>query len=370
MKNSQLIIVLGLLGVCVNAEAKPGFETVQVIKHARYPRSEWPAGSYCAPHTYACGGLFFELEDGQVCFFTSSQYKRFRAALQDGTSKASEKILFWNPKTRKSKTVLASIEFQGSDHISVNGSPVMAKSMERLRLTKDWEKISKKAWPVGCSAVNLGEGKFLITGGMNDDDASGWLYLSRAVVYNSTTDSIEKEFKMFQGRAYHSAVLLPNKTVFCVGGLAMSDSGPTYATDSAEIIDVQNNKIISVPAKLPVGLVDTTICKDLEGNPIIWGGLPLTLTGFSSARIFRYELASGRFVQAGSLKTGRHFGRAARVSAKKGEPKLTEVTEDCAERLSSGQYVIDGGVYIQASPIADSASGHRDTAEVVQFRAN
>ncbi len=362
MRKAQLIIFLSLFGVCMSAEAKSEFETVQVIKHARCPRSDWPPHKYVPPTNYPTGGLFFELEDGQVCFITSAQYRRLRASLEDGTKESFEKFLFWNPKTRSRKTLPADIRFLGEDCITVNGKPVTRKSLERLRLSKEWEKVLNRTWPIGCSIVNLGKGRFLISGGLRRDPyGTGPLYLQKASIYNSQSDSVEKTLPMLVERAFHSSVLLDNGTVFCVGG----EAGGMH-TNSAEIVDVTNERIIGVRDKLPIGLASASICKDTEGNPIIFGGKPRM--GFSSKSIIRYDLNSGKFGEAGTMKVGRHCVRTARTLPGGQEVKLTDVIENYVERLSTGEYILDGGVYIEPSAVADFASGDNDTAEILRIR--
>lgn len=363
MRKALLIIYLSLFGVCLSAEAKSGFETVQVIKHVRCPRSDWPPHNYVPPVTYPTGGLFFELEDGQVCFITSAQYRRLRASLEDGTKESSEKFLFWNPKTRSKRTLRAEIRFLGEDCITVNGKPVTRNSLERLRLSKEWEKVLKGTWPVGCSIVNLGKGRFLISGGLRMDPyGTGPLFIQKASVYNSQSNSVEKTLPMLVGRAFHSSVLLDNGTVFCVGG----EAGGGMHTNSAEIVDVTNERIIGVGDRLPIGLASASICKDTKGNPIIFGGMPSM--GFSSKSILRYNLDSGKFGEAGTLKVGRHCVPTERELPGGQEVKLTHVIENYVERLSTGQYILDGGEYIEPSPVADFASGNRNSAEILRIR--
>ncbi|MBK9281484.1 MAG: hypothetical protein IPM93_25295 [Candidatus Obscuribacter sp.] len=365
MRKALLIIYLSLFGVCLSAEAKSGFETVQVIKHVRCPRSDWPPHNYVPPVTYPTGGLFFELEDGQVCFITSAQYRRLRASLEDGTKESSEKFLFWNPKTRSKRTLRSEIRFMGEDCITVNGKPVTRNSLERLRLSKEWEKVLKGTWPVGCSIVNLGKGRFLISGGLRMDPyGTGPLFIQKASVYNSQSNSVEKTLPMLVGRAFHSSILLDNGTVFCVGGEA--ENMIENRTNSAEIVDIRKERIIGVGDRLPIGLAHATICKDTEGNPIIFGGKPYI--GFSSKSIIRFDLASGKFDEAGTLKVGRHCVRTARTLPGGQEVKLTHVIENYVERLSTGQYILDGGVCIEPSAVADFASGDRDDAEILRIR--
>lgn len=90
--------------------------------------------------------------------------------------------------------------------------------------------------------------------------------------------------------------------------------------------------------------------------------------GFSSKSIVRFDLASGKFGEAGTLKVGRHCVPTERELPGGQEVKLTHVIENYVERLSTGQYILDGGEYIEPSPVADFASGDRNTAEILRVR--
>ncbi|MBK8225488.1 MAG: hypothetical protein IPK73_31125 [Candidatus Obscuribacter sp.] len=213
--------------------------------------------------------------------------------------------------------------------------------------------------------MNLGKGRFLISGGLRMDPyGTGPLFIQKASVYNSQSNSVEKTLPMLVGRAFHSSILLDNGTVFCVGGEA--ENMIENRTNSAEIVDIRKERIIGVGDRLPIGLAHATICKDTEGNPIIFGGKPYI--GFSSKSIIRFDLASGKFDEAGTLKVGRHCVRTARTLPGGQEVKLTHVIENYVERLSTGQYILDGGVCIEPSAVADFASGDRDDAEILRIR--
>ncbi len=237
MRKTIFAIFTAITLNCAGAKAQePITSKVQTINHLHYGNSELDYHGY-APS----GGMFFSLEGGQIAFFNPIQFKKFRTLRENGSRLTSEVLHFWNSKTHSVRKTTAKITFEDQDVIKVNGKQVTAKSLNRLRLTRNWSKVLQTQWPSGCSILNLGQARFLISGGNQDEDS---MYLSKVLVYNAETSRIEKQFDMNYGRVCHSTTLLPNGKVFCLGG--ESDIGRNHSrtrshfTDSAEILDITN----------------------------------------------------------------------------------------------------------------------------------
>ncbi len=314
------------------------------------------------------GGTFFTLEDDRIAFFNPEQFKKFRTMLLNGSKSTLEILHVWNPKTHGVSKIIAEIRFEDQDIVKVDGEQVTLKSLNRLRLSRNWRKVLQSPWPSGCSILHLGKGRFLISGGNKDEDS---LYVSKVTIYNAEKGCVEKEFDMNYGRVGHSAILLSNGKVFCIGGT--SSTGPnhsqtrTHSTNSAEIIDVTNGTSVTLDATLPVGLSHAVVCTDENGDPLIFGGFPESKgVQYPLTQIVRYDLRQSVFREVGAMKTSRYFERPADV-LRPDSSNISFVIEDCAERLTNGQYILDGGSTIQPRVFSDFASGSTCGAEIISL---
>ncbi len=339
----------------------------QTIKHIEYgkPPGYSPKGETF--YLYPAGGTFCELEDGQVVFFSNFHYLKFQNLLFNGATASNEKLIFWNPTTRKANFAVATVRSSGTDNLTINSKKVTFKSLKRLRLSSNWKSVLLKQWPEGCSIVDLGNSRFLITGGYSvnsDEDGPRFSDLARATVYNTETDSVEKQFNMNSIRVGHSAVLLSNGKVFCVGG----EIHKSESNSSAEIINVSTGTSVTLGQTIPLRMVHATITSDKQGNPLIFGGHQPS-PEYSSKRIIRYNVKSEQFEEVGTMSKGRYFERSFfHNSSEYPNPKPNQIIEECAQQLRNGQYVIDRGDGICPSKIADFASGPLNDAEIISLK--
>ncbi len=336
----------------------------QTIKHIEYGRPPGYSPKGEKFNLYPTGGTFCELEDGQVVFFSNFHYFKFQSLLSNRSAASNEKLIFWNPKTQKTKVASVPVRSLGPDNLTINNKQVTFKSLKRLRLSSNWKNVLHKQWPEGCSIVDLGNSRFLITGGYSvNSDKYGPTFsdLARATVFNTETNTVEKQFNMNSIRVGHSAVLLPSGRVFCVGGEMPKSS----CNSSAEIIDVSTGTSITISKTIPSRIVDATIITDTQGNPLIFGGHQPS-PEYSSKRIIRYNVKSELFEEAGTMRKGRYFERVfIHNSSEYPNPKPNQIIEECAEQLKNGQYVVDRGDGIWPSRIADFASGPTNDAEII-----
>ncbi len=149
----------------------------------------------------------------------------------------------------------------------------------------------------GHTATLLSDGRVLIAGGRNADQALG-----TAEIYNPATGAFAPAVGMIAARSAHSATLLPNSTVLVAGGLdnaqlplstteIYSGSSGTFAAGDNMISMRQGHAAVRLPA----------------GTVLLVGGGDLGPT--ASAEI--YDPATGRFTQTGGLSAPRDGGAFA-----------------------------------------------------------
>lgn len=318
-------------------------------------------------HPYPFGGTFFELENGQVAFFSATQHHNFRSAFQNSPCVLHEKLLMLNLSNGKSQLKTCTITVDDNRNVDIDGGTVTSDSMDRTRLSKKWDRILQYRWPRACSTLDLGNGRFLISGGFPTREGSSDELISDAALVvdaNKTPCVIEKTIKMTLFRSYHSTALLPDGTVLCIGGEAVGGGRGTHKTPSAEIIDIKLGKSTKISTCMPVEVEFTTVCLDKNGNPLVFGGHTNEEAGYTLKDIVVFDAKTKQFRRLGTMRNQRFFPRGSNNITGQ-EFDSNKGIENCAARLKTGQYLVDGGVYIRRAIFADFITGTAYNAEII-----
>jgi N-acetylneuraminic acid mutarotase len=179
----------------------------------------------------------------------------------------------------------------------------------------------------GHTATRLADGTVLLTGGNDGVSVS-----STAEIYDPVSSTFKRVGNMTTGRAFHTAVLLPNGKVLIAGGY----NGDYLA--SAEIYDPSTGSF-SAAQSMAAARRDHTCTLLSNGTVLIAGGLNSSGV-LSSAEI--YNPASGKFASVGKMASAR--------------------TSHTATLLSDSSVLIAGGT--DGTNVLNTAERYDPTAQV------
>ena len=115
----------------------------------------------------------------------------------------------------------------------------------------------------GHSATLLSDGRVLIVGGEDDGGDDGLDHYASAEVWDPDTDTFSPTGSLADGRAYHSATLLPDGRVLVVGGedAGYGEFAEDYVT-SAEVWDPSTGGFSSAGSPELIAIASTTLLND------------------------------------------------------------------------------------------------------------
>jgi N-acetylneuraminic acid mutarotase len=186
------------------------------------------------------------------------------------------------------------------------------------------------------TATLLPNGQVLVAGGWAVDMAS---YpdinyaLTNSELYNPSTNSWSSTTSLHDGRAQHTATLLPNGKVLVAGGISYEDyynSGDFNALSSAELYD-PDTETWTYTGSLNTARANHTATLLANGKVLVAGGyntfnmLQKTCNNLNSAEL--YDPATGKWTYTDQLNTARS-GHTATL-------------------LKSGKVLATGGGYLQ-----------------------
>ena len=184
-----------------------------------------------------------------------------------------------------------------------SGSPV-----GRLSIAQIWDPKTGKFTTTGSlnvprcqhTATLLPNGDVLIVGG--GDLMDGIDNLASAELYDPKTGRFTMTGSMSQGRAYHSATLLPNGKVLIAGGYG----GGTEPVASAELYDPASGTFSATGSMAEAR--DRQTATLIGGKVLIAGGAGVASSALDTAEL--YDPSTGRFAPAEPMNVGR-YGAAA-----------------------------------------------------------
>jgi len=146
----------------------------------------------------------------------------------------------------------------------------------------------------GHTATRLADGRILVAGGRNGDQALG-----TAEIYDQATGSFGPAFTMIAARSAHSATLLPNNTVLVAGGL----DNAWLPLSSTEIYSVSPGTFAAADNMVSMRQGHAAV-RLASGTVLFVGGGDLG----PSAAAELYDPATGRFAPTGGLSIPRDGG--------------------------------------------------------------
>lgn len=193
----------------------------------------------------------------------------------------------------------------------------------------------------GHTATLLADGRVLIAGGRNGDQAVG-----TAEIYNPSTGSFGPAFGMTAARSAHSATLLPNNTVLVAGGL---DNAwlPLWST---EIYSVSSGTFAAADNMVSMRQGHAAV-RLSSGEVLFVGGGDLGPS--VSAEI--YDPATGHFASTGGLSMPRDRGAFALA----GDGRVLAAGGDDAGTCEV--YERSAGAFQTTAPLRLPRTGHTAT---------
>jgi hypothetical protein len=157
------------------------------------------------------------------------------------------------------------------------------------------------------TATLLPDGRVLVAGGFG----GGTNARATAEIYSPTTGTFTPTGSMAISRQYHTATLLPNGLVLIAGGLDDGGASPTGVTATAELYNPAAGTFASTGTMISAREWHTATLLT-NGFVLIAGGVGADqATGLATAELYRP--ATGSFVQTGSMSVARSHATATPV---------------------------------------------------------
>jgi PKD domain-containing protein/galactose oxidase-like protein/Kelch motif protein len=155
-------------------------------------------------------------------------------------------------------------------------------------------------------AVRLADGRVLVAGGVQDDDAR----LASAELFDPAAGSWSPTGNMTSPRLGHVAVLLGNGKVLVAGGASVAACTDPAVAMSAEVYDPATGSW-SPTGNMQVARISPAIGLLGDGKVLVAGGGDRCGVAMTSAEV--YDPASGTWALTGSLATARQGAGAVRL---------------------------------------------------------
>jgi len=292
------------------------------------------------------------MANGLVAWFEPSDYIRMRELVNGNRTVLQARMLFVNPKNYRRCTKLATIKFENGS-FKIDGISMQETSQKRLRMTPNWSTTLAHPWNIGCSIVELADGKFLITGGTNPPDTSwGGLPQQDAFIFDASTGKITGQFRMNGFHTGHSSYAISNDRVLVISG-----SGSA----SLELLDTRALRSITTSAQPLIADAGASCLVDPEHVLLVAG--KRDSEQWPTADIIWLNLKDYSCEKIGQIKRRRYFVQEERNKLL----PMDNMIEGVLEPLADNNFVVSGGYSIEPIWSADFATDEMRTAEIFKI---
>lgn len=343
MRNSQVLLLKLTVatiqaGILINTLVPPvGCQTIS-NRHS-LSLSTFRKQNSDAPNA----GCFVQLESKRVLFFSPNDFGKMRLLYNGSIPSFELKAVQYEILTGKHRQLSKTLSTHDG-RLYFDGVAFTSDSMNRLRLSPNWERVLKHSWNIGCSIVELDNNSFLVSGG-NEDFGTNHKGepRERAIIFDASRDDICGEFRMKAVHTRHQSIHLGDGIVLILGG---GSDNP-----SAEIIDTKSKTslVVAHPALFPDNSAAVLLDKK---NVLLVGGIrPSCRWPISDISLLNIEKLTIKKI--GSINNRRYFDTEIRNRVEPGVGRI----ENVLAPVGSGGYVFSGGAYLEPHPLADFCDG-------------